>query len=215
MSYYADSMRVDNGEVGARTPLVEEQRQLARDRIKRAAVEVLRDKGLGATVEEVATVAGVSIRTVFRHFGTRDHMIASALRAQLIHYGDTLPRPRVDGPLEDWLPALLQAVHGLNAELGRAYWELAALGPTLEGELAEAAAQRRAGRTKLVAWAVSTAWRLAGQRGRPPKWLFDTFAIHLSAFATRSLVADFGQEPSEVAEASSRALLAAVDAARR
>jgi len=192
---------------------VEEQRQLARDRIQRAAIAVLRDKGLAATVDEVAAVAGVSIRTVFRHYGTRDHMIASALRAQLRHYGDTLPRPRVDGPLEDWLPALLQRVHRLNAELGRAYWELAALGPTLEGELAEAAAQRRSGRTKLVSWATSTAWRLAGQRGRAPKWLFDTFAIHLSAFATRSLVADFGQPPSEVAEASSRALLAAVEAA--
>ncbi|HMC43149.1 MAG TPA: TetR/AcrR family transcriptional regulator [Acidimicrobiales bacterium] len=212
-------MRATTGEGGEwatdRVPLLEEQRQLARDRIQAAAVEVLRDKGLAATVEEVAARAGVSMRTVFRHYGTRDHMVASALRVQLSRYVDSLPRPRVNGPLEDWLPSLLQTVHHLNAELGRAYWELAALGPTLEGELAEAAAQRRAGRTKLVAWAVSTAWRLAGQRGRPPKWLFDTFAIHLSAFATRSLVADFGQEPSEVAEASSRALLAAVDAARR
>jgi AcrR family transcriptional regulator len=208
-------MRVDNGESTARVPLVEEQRQLARDRIQQAAIAVLRDKGLAATVEEVAAVAGVSMRTVFRHYGTRDHMVASALRAQLRHYGDTLPRPRVDGPLEDWLPSLVQTVHRLNDELGRAYWELAALGPTLEGELAEAAAQRRTGRTMLVSWAVSTAWRLAGQRGRAPKWLFDTFAIHLSAFATRSLVADFDQMPSDVAEASSRALLAAIDAARR
>ena len=104
--------------------LLHEQRQLARDRIERAALRVLADKGLSATAEEVAIEAGVSIRTVFRHYGTRDHMIATALRTQLLHYVDTLPVPSGDATLETWLPALLVEVHRVNAVMGRAYWEL-------------------------------------------------------------------------------------------
>ena len=197
----------------APAPLLVEQRQLARDRVERAAWSVLRDKGLAATVEDVAAAAAVSIRTVFRYYGTRDHMIVSALRAQLQHYGDTLPRPGQDATLGPWLHDLLVEVHRLNAEQGRAYWELAALGDTLEGELAELAAIRRSARTKFVNAVTAAAWKLAGERGRPPRWLVDVFAIHLSSFATRALVADFDRRPEDVAEASARALAAALTVA--
>src|SRR5215470_17380225 len=100
-------------------PLAQEQRRLARERIERAAWVVLREQGLAATVDDVAAEAGVSIRTVFRHYGTRDHMIAAALRAQLYHYGDTLPRPEEGVAVDVWLRALLVECHRLNAELGR------------------------------------------------------------------------------------------------
>src|SRR3954451_15336872 len=190
--------------------LAEEQRLVARTRIERAAASVLRAKGLAATVEEVAAAAGVSIRTVFRHYGTRDHMIVTALRGELRHYRDTLPRPAADAELSTWLRDLLIEVHHLNAEAGRAYWELAASGDSLEGEFAELAAVRRSARTKLVNAVTSSAWRLARQTGRPPPWLVDAFAIHLSSFATRALVADFGRTPDDVAEASTRTLLAAI-----
>ena len=193
--------------------LAEEQRNVARARIERAAAEVLRDRGLAATVEEVAAAAGVSVRTVFRHYGTRDHMVVTALRAQLRRYRDTLPRPAADAELSPWLHDLLVEIHRLNADLGHAYWELAALGDSLEGEFAELAAVRRSARTKLVNAVTATAWDLAGGRGRPPRWLTDVFAIHLSSFATRALVADFGRTPDDVAEASTRALTAALEAA--
>jgi len=193
-------------------PLAQEQRRLARDRIERAALAVLGREGMASTVEDVAAEAGVSARTVFRHYGTRDHMIATALRAQLQHYGDTLPRPEKGAKLDDWLPKLLVEVHRRNAALGRAYWELAAHGDHLDGELAEVAELRRAARTRLVTAVATTAWRLSGRRGRPPAWLVDVFAIHLSSFATRSLVADFGRDPDDAAEASARALLALLEA---
>src|SRR5829696_5930221 len=124
-------------------PLLQEQRRVVRDRIEHAAWTVLRERGLTATADEVAAEAGLSIRTVFRHYGTRDHMIATVLRAQLEHYGDTLPRPGKGASVQEWLPALLVEVHRLNATLGRAYWELAAQGDMLEGELADVAARRR------------------------------------------------------------------------
>jgi AcrR family transcriptional regulator len=183
---------------------------VARDRIERAAMQVLADKGLSATVEEVAAAAAVSIRTVFRHYGTRDHMIATALRNQLFHYRDTLPVPEPGASLEAWLPALLEEVHRVNAELGRGYWELAALGYTLSGELGDVAAERLAGRTRLVNGIARGAWRLAGNRSNPPGWLVDLFAIHVSAFTTRELVSDFGRSIEQVALMSSRILVRAV-----
>src|SRR5207253_2457826 len=136
------------------------------------------------------------VRTVFRHYGTRDHMIVTALRAQLRQYRETLPRPEPDAELATWLHELFVEVHRLNADLGHAYWELAALSDSLEGEYAELAAVRRRARTKLVDAVTTTAWELGGGGGsgsgsgreRPPRWLFDAFAIHLSSFATRALV---------------------------
>ncbi len=193
--------------------LLHEQRQVARDRIERAAVRVLADKGIGATVEEVASEAGVSVRTVFRHYGTRDHMIATALRSQLLHYGETLPRPEDDATLESWLPELLHEVHRVNAALGRAYWEMMAVGYTLTGELGDVAVERLAGRNRFVNIVARGAWKLAGNRSRPPRWLVDLFAIHLSAFTTRELVSDFGRSVDDVAAMSARVLVAAVRSA--
>src|SRR5215472_6253987 len=100
-------------------PLAQEHRRLARDRIERAALTVLGREGMASTVEDVAAEASVSVRTVFRHYGTRDHMVAIALRSQLQHYGDTLPRPDKGAQLDDWLPKLLIEVHRRNAEMGR------------------------------------------------------------------------------------------------
>jgi len=183
---------------------------MARSRIERAAWSVLADRGLVATVEEVAREAKVSIRTVFRHYGTRDHMIASALRAQLYHYGQSLPVPDPDATLDVWLPDLLLEVHRLNAEMGRAYWELASLGDTLSGELAEVAAERHLGRKRLVSEVTKESWKLAGGPGRYPRWLLDAFAVHMSAFATRSLVADFDRTVEEVSAMSAQVLLMAL-----
>src|ERR1700691_4097329 len=185
-------------------PLQQEQRQMARSRIERAAWRVLADRGLVATVEEVAREAKVSIRTVFRHYGTRDHMIASALRAQLYHYGESLPVPEPDATLDVWLPELLIEVHRLNAVMGRAYWELASSVDTLSGELAEVAAERLIGRKRLVSAVTRGAWDLAGGVGRYPRWLLDAFAVQLSAFATRCLVADFDRTADEVSAMSAR-----------
>src|ERR1700736_5942096 len=111
----------------APAPLLEEQRQLARERIQRAAGAVLTGKGLAATVDDVARAAGVSVRTVFRHCGTRERMIVEAVRAQLRQYGDALPRPAPGTEVAPWLHDLLLEMHRLNAQLGRGYWELAAL----------------------------------------------------------------------------------------
>ena len=105
----------------------------------------LAERGLATTVDEVAEAAGVSRRTVFRHFDTRENLFAQALRESLRSYGDrvgpsvggTVP---ADGDLTAWWRTVLVSVHEANARNGHVYWELSALEPELTGELAAAAA---------------------------------------------------------------------------
>jgi hypothetical protein len=140
-------------------------------------------------------------------------MIAAALRDGLRSYSEQLP---IDGDVSDldaWLLDLLLAAHRLNAGNGRVYWELSALTPELSGELAAFAAERRERRRRFAAAVTVRMWRATRTPGRPPRWLTDTVAVHLSAFTTQSLAGDFGRTPEDVAHTSARALRAALDAA--
>ena len=60
-------MVVDKAQGTPSPSLAEEQRQLTRSRIRRAAMQVVARRGFDATVEEIARVSGVSPRTIFRH----------------------------------------------------------------------------------------------------------------------------------------------------
>jgi AcrR family transcriptional regulator len=191
-------------------PLAEEQRRLVHDRVLRAAGDGLAEHGLGVTIEEVADRAGVSVRTVFRHYGTRDRLLGEAINERVRSYREHLPKPASGEDVGDWLHRLLEHVHQHHVELGRAYWELTLPAADLSGEIAEAAAKRRAARVRLVRWAASTAWELAGAGGRPPGWLVDAFAIHLSAVTVPALVPDFRRTPEQVARTSAQALHTAI-----
>jgi len=93
----------------ARATLVAEQRDLARERILRAARGALAERGLATTVDEVAEAAGVSRRTVFRHFDTRENLFAQALRESLRSYGDRV------GPSVGATVAVITAIPRNNA----------------------------------------------------------------------------------------------------
>jgi AcrR family transcriptional regulator len=198
----------------ATATLAEEQRDIARARIVRAARSMLSTRGLATTVDDVAEEAGVSRRTVFRHFSTRENLFAVALREGLRSYGGQLPSGGPEaGDVSGWLLELLTAAHRLNAHNGRAYWELSALEPELTGELAVAAAERREARRRFATRVTGALWRAKGGGGRPPAWLVDAVAVHLSGFTTQSLAGDFGRSPDDVAKVSARVLEASVDAA--
>lgn len=184
-----------------------------RARIVRAARGVLAERGLDTTVDDVADAAGMSRRTVFRHFATRDALLAEAVREGIRSYGEHLV-PAHDGEdLDRWLVDAMVTVHRLNARHGRIYWELAGLGRALEGEIAVVAEERRAGRRALVRSFTDAVWRSAGGDGRPPAWLADVCAVQLSAFTTRALTGDFGRGPDEIGRVCARAVAAAARAA--
>lgn len=198
--------------------LLQEQRDVARARIVRATQRVLAARGLATTVDDVAAAAGVSRRTVFRHFSTRERLFAVAIRAGLRSYGDNVPRPPEGGlvepaALDTWLLDVLLAAHRINARNGRIYWDLSALEHDLTGELAAVDAQRREARRAFAARVTATLWRGRGGPGEPPGWLVDAVAIHLSGFATQSLAGDFGRSPDDVARVSFRVVSAALAAA--
>lgn len=206
---YASPVPADS-EVPTRSP---DQRSEARDRIIHAARIALATKGLDTTVDDVAAAADVSRRTIFRQFGTRDHLLATAFREGLRSYGEhvTFDKDKIDP--DTWLRELLVASHRSNAKSGRIYWELSALEPELDGELAEAAAERRRSRRRFVRKVTNTLWRLADADGKPPTWLTDTIAIHLSGFTTQALAGDFDRTPDQVAEVSARVIQATLQSA--
>ncbi|MFI7540778.1 TetR family transcriptional regulator [Actinoplanes sp. NPDC049599] len=57
--------------------------QRNRGRILDAAEEVFARRGAAASTEEVARLAGVAIGTVFRHFPTKDELLAAILKRLL------------------------------------------------------------------------------------------------------------------------------------
>src|SRR5581483_513440 len=192
-----NTRRVASVRADVQPSLAQEQRDNARDRILRATRQVLAERGLATRVDDVAAAAGVGRRTVFRHFETRDALLAAAVTDGIRSYGDHIPRPAPGAALDDWLQEALVAVHGMNARHGRIYWELA-FAPDLDGELADVAETRRLARRQLVRRIADWSWQAAGGRGRPPAWVVDAFAVHLSAFATQALAGDFGRRPEEI-----------------
>ncbi|HEX4868050.1 MAG TPA: TetR/AcrR family transcriptional regulator [Acidimicrobiales bacterium] len=188
---------------------VDDPRAAARERIVRGARAGLAERGLAVRVEDVAAAAGLSRRTVFRYFETRESLLVAALQDSMRSYGKNVPRPGPDVELEEWLRAALVAVHRMNAQHGRVYFELAS-GVELQGELGDLARARRAARAELVHRFTDTAWRLAGGTSDPPPWLHDAVAVSLSAFATEALGPDFGRAPEEVGESLAPALAHAV-----
>lgn len=194
--------------------LADEQREVARARILRAAGSVLAARGLAATVDDVAEAAGVSRRTIFRHFATRDALFVTVIRAGIRRYAEQIPAPPAGDDLGDWLLELLAVTHRLNAGNGRVFWDLVGLrAADLSGDLALVAEECRDSRNRFAASVAHLLWRARHGLGQPPQWLVDTVAVHLSGFTTQSLAGDLGRSPDEVAFVSAEVIEAALGSA--
>src|ERR1700759_5165328 len=113
--------QASQGEAGVTVlSLASEQREVAQQRILRAAGAALAARGLAATGEDGAGGAGASRRTVFRHFAPRDALFVEVIRAGVRRYAEQLPAaPAPGGDLSGWLGGLLAVTHRLNARNGR------------------------------------------------------------------------------------------------
>jgi AcrR family transcriptional regulator len=185
--------------------LEQARRAVVEKQLVRAARSVVAEKGLATRMEDVAAAAGVSRRTVFRYFRTRDDVLIAALESGMRSYEDHLPRRGSGADPGQWLEDTLVAVHRMNAQHGRLYWEIA-LGNDLPPSLSATRDKRHEGRLRLVRWFTAEAWRAHGGAGKPPAWLNDACAVQLSAFATQSLVIDFHRTPEQSGRLAARVL---------
>ena len=181
--------------------LAQEQERVARDRIKRAARDVLARRGFDATVDEIANACGVSTRTIFRHFGSHDRLIVDVVKDMLGSWAQgpvtRLPRPTDD--LDGWLEGLAVTIHGLNAQFaGEAFWGIYASNCRDSPVLAELTTIRCAFRDRAVPYLARCAWGAAGRIGEPPEALVVAFATNLSVFTTRALMIDSERTPEEI-----------------
>ena len=158
----------------SRLSLAQEQGELTRSRIRKAAMEVVAQRGFDATVDEIAQVSGVSPRTIFRHYGTQGALIFATVQDMFEAVGRMpivgMPEPADD--LDGWLEVVAVTVHTRNAEIiGNAFWDLH--GPKIEESdtLAPVAALRRSSRLTGVHHLAKVAWREAGGEGNfPRRW---------------------------------------------
>ena len=193
--------------------LADEQRELVRARILRAAGSVLAARGLAATVDDVAAAAGVSRRTVFRHFVTRDALFVAVIRAGIRRYAEQIPPPGT-GDLQGWLREMLAVTHKLNAGNGRVFWDLVGVQAAgMSHDLAMVAAECRDSRNRFAISVTGLLWQARGGRGLPPQWLVDAVAVQLSGFTTQSLAGDLGRSPDAVAAVAAQVIEATLAAA--
>jgi AcrR family transcriptional regulator len=189
--------------------LADEQRQLTRDRIRRAAMTVVARRGFDATVEEIARESGVSSRTIFRHYTTQGSLILATVKDMFEACGrrPIAGLPVLEEDLDGWLEVLSATIHTRNAEiLGRAFWDLHAAHSGGSYPLAEVAALRRLARRRGVNHLAVIVWSAAGGTGEPPDDVVCAFALHFSAFATQSLMVDFDKTPGEIGRLSADSL---------
>jgi AcrR family transcriptional regulator len=175
---------------GEAVPDVDPRRQGTMDRARRAALELLLARGLDVTMDEIAEAAAIGRRTLFRHFESREQLLASALEQGIERYSAHLPS--FQGDWMHWLRGLCDSAHAMHAGYGPGYWELmhrAELPP----ELAAVEDGRRRRRRKAMARIAQKLWQEAGGVGPAPKVLVATVAAHLSARFTAAVVDEGGQ----------------------
>jgi AcrR family transcriptional regulator len=165
---------------GSRPSLGEETRALTRTRIVRGAAAALASRGFDATVDDIAAAAGVSRRTVFRHFATHEEVVTEAVAEIMADYERRMPGPPAPGQsLEAWLNETAVTVHRLNVGLmGKAFWDMNADRPGISAE------ENERMRLGFAAQLARYAWRGSHGKGQPPPWVVDAFALQLSGFTT-------------------------------
>jgi TetR/AcrR family transcriptional regulator, regulator of mycofactocin system len=94
------------------TGLVEGPRQGTRGRIERAALDLFTRRGFeGATIDEVAAVAGISRRTYFRYFATKADAVWGDFSGHVERLARLLREP---GPAQTVLGAICDAYVEVN-----------------------------------------------------------------------------------------------------
>jgi AcrR family transcriptional regulator len=172
-------------------PLAGAKHEAAVEHVLVAARGWVLQHGLDATMEQLATAAGVSRRTLFRLFGTRERLLAAAFAAGMAHYQHELPV--FDGDRDTWLRATCRATHRMNASVGPGFWELTARSD-LPADLAATEQNRRRQLREMLGSISRLLWRTSGGEGNPPDVLIAVVTAHLSPHFTAAVEIDLGRK---------------------
>ncbi len=197
--------------MGGEATLSDAASEFVRTRVIQATQLLLAEHGLGVSMDQIAVAAGVSRRSLFRHFGSRDVLVARAMDETVSAFGErVVARLAVEAPFSEWLQDLLRTVQQCQLDAGRAFWELTASNDDVLGpHLAAVNGRRLETRRRWTDEVAHRAWLLAGGDGAPPDAVVDAFALTLSRHAVRSLVEEMRLAPERVV-ASNAALLSAL-----
>jgi AcrR family transcriptional regulator len=203
----ADGRRADGQRADA--TLAEAKRRAASEHLLAATRRLVGDRGLDVTMDEIAEASGVSRRTLFRHFESRERLIAAAFATGMQRYGARLPEYE-GGDWRVWLRATCEAAHRMNASYGPGYWQLTTR-RDLPEELARTERKRRTARRGAMSRIAETLWRAAGHAGVPPKDFTLAVGAHLSAHFTAAVVTDVGGGWQAAADEAFRAIADALE----
>lgn len=202
--------------VNERPPLRIEQRSMVDARIIEGAMAVFAEKGLEGTVDDIAMAAGVSRRTVFRHFESSADVFIAAIKTMFAVYEEEVPKPPTPGQdLASWLSEVAERLHSLNKHmLGRGFWDIHVQRPGLDPKFAETLSERNARRAQIADQVAAMAWQAARGDGNPPVWVVSAFVIVLSGFGTNAMVSYGETDPATVSAQILSAVLADAAAGR-
>ena len=189
--------------------LAEDKRQATVERILRAARYLIGARGLDMTMDEIAAAAGGGRRTVFRHFESRENLLAAAVESGMRRYGERLP-PYEGGDWRPWLERLCLEVHRMNGSYGPGYWELTTR-RDLPGELAAMEERRRRARRAAMNRLSADLWKAAGGKGPTPAGVADSVGAHLSVHFTAAVTADAGQDWKRAASLAFASIVSSVE----
>ncbi len=197
--------------VSAPSPLAQAKRKAAVDHILASTRRLVLQHGLDATMDQLAEVSGVSRRTLFRHFETREKLLAAAFEAGITGYRSQLPAyGDFVGDAHRWLRATCESAHRMNSTIGPGFFELASR-TDLPPDLAAAEKRRRHEFRGAMADITRTLWRAAGRAGNAPAELETTITAHLSPHFTAALSVDADRDWRVAADIAYRAIVAALE----
>lgn len=187
------------------SPLRREQSDQTRSRIVDAALDLIVGGVEGLTMQEVAKAAGVALRTVFRHFPTRDDLLDATWQAMQVRMGETPELETLD-ELTGFLPELFGRYGAMEDQIRGAMFAQTfvssrqRLGSDRARKVRRAvAAQFTGGDERSRAMAASAAYTLTVPLVsivlKEAFGLSSSEAARASAWAIRALAAAYAEDP--------------------
>lgn len=189
------------------TAVQRQRRQVTIDALLDAAERGIIEHGLGVSMDDIATLAQVARRTVFRYFATREDLLSAAVDASCAKHLRSVPEYTGD----DW-PAWLANValvrHQANLQAGRLHREFTSR--PLPARLAQAYAGYQQELHRFFHTVADSVWRAAGGDDSTPQPLQQTVAAHLSPLFTQAVVVDAEGNAELAADIAVEAITATV-----